>query len=97
MKNKLVYFTLPGLLLISITAGMAMDNSAGNMQFNPFTIQALNITAQHGHDPLQLSRATRGPECPATSGAYCAEGYNHCCLIKGEWTCVVELKDCKDD
>jgi hypothetical protein len=46
---------------------------------------------------LQLSETARGPECPTGSGTWCGDEYNHCCLIKGEWTCVVELKDCKDE
>jgi hypothetical protein len=67
------------------------------MSANPATLQTTNINAQQDFNPLQLSYTSHGPECPATSGTYCAEGYNYCCQINGEWTCVVELKDCKND
>jgi hypothetical protein len=97
MKNKLFHFALPGLLFVCMAGWAAADNSSDSMPSSSEMIQDINTDAGQDFNPLQLSHISRGPECPATSGTYCDDGYNYCCQINGEWTCVVELKDCKDD
>jgi hypothetical protein len=46
---------------------------------------------------IYIADKERGPECPTGSGEYCTAESNYCCSINNVWTCVAELKDCKDD
>ena len=90
MNKLLAGFLIIGLLCVSATAWTTMQ--AATSKSHP-----VNTGLVQSYNPLQLSYVARGPECPTKSGEYCSDEYKYCCLINSEWTCVAELKDCKDD